>query len=124
MTARDRIRQAAIDNGWTIKFKAGDRHEYAGGGYYDSDLYVIGRVDRQLRDGTPVTEAEHEIRVWYFGYGQRDGQVRSATAHSFTVPQVIYRAGILGTIKEKNKEARILAALASKTSIIEGSPYG
>ena len=118
MSALERIRQAALEYGWTIRAKAGDRHEYAGGGYHDSDIYVIGRVDRHLQDGTPVTEPEHEIRVWFWHHPARKGQVRSASAHTFTVPDVIYRRGLNGTRGERDKAERIIAALRARTSEI------
>lgn len=118
MTAQERIRQAALDAGWSIAFKQGERHSYAGGGYHDSDKYVIGSVDRHLLDGTPVTEAEHEIRVWYWQHGAREGQVRHASAVTFTVPQVIYRRGLNGTRGERDKTARIVAALTARTADI------
>lgn len=123
MTALERIRQAALANGWSIAFKAGERHEYGhGGGYWDSDKYVIGRVDRHLADGTPVTEAEHEIRVWFWRHGARNGQVRCATGHTFTVPRVIYRDGISGSqYGGRDKAERIIAALAARTSDIPPS---
>jgi hypothetical protein len=114
MNTQDKIRQAALDNGWTIKAKVGQSHNYGRGGTYDRDIFVIGRVERNLQDGTPVVECEHSISVVY----RRDGAVCAAHGHTFTVPQVIYRRGILGTRREANKAARIIAALAAQTSNI------
>lgn len=114
LTTQDRIRRAALDNGWTIKATVGDRYDYARGGIYDHDIFVIGSVDRYLVDGTPVTEPEHTISVWY----RRGGAVSFATGNQATVEKWIYHDGILGSRSEANKSDRILAALAARTSDI------
>jgi hypothetical protein len=120
MTAMNRIRQAAIDSGWTIKARRGQRYQLGNRiGIWDRDIFVIGRCDRKLLDGTPVTEPEHSISVWY----RRDGAVAHASGYTYTVPEVIYHQGILGTIKEKNKAGRIVIALINQTADIPGSPY-
>ena len=119
MSALERIRQAALDAGWTMRTRVGERHEYGhSGGTYDRDTFVIGRVDRHLKDGTPVTEPEHEIAVWYWHHAARKGQVRAASAHTFTVPDVIYRRGINTQRGERDKAERIIAALRARTSDI------
>lgn len=115
MSAQDRIRVAAKEAGWSQTARAGERHNYGRGGIYDADVFRIGRCDRHLDDGTPVKEVEHEIWVQY----RRDGQVRIAGGVHFTVKKVIYQRGIQSLRSEKNKEARVIAALASHTSKIK-----
>jgi hypothetical protein len=110
---QDRIRQAAVENGWAIKARKGEVYTSAHGvTRWDRDIFQIGRVDRYLQNGTPVTECEHDISVWY----RHDGAVWFATAHTYTVPRVIYREGVARG--EKNKAARIIAALRARTSDI------
>jgi hypothetical protein len=118
-TAHD-IRQAALDAGWTIKGRVGEpQPNHRGMGRWDRDLFVIGRVERHLADGTPVVEAEHEISVTY----RRDGAVRTAHGITFTVPAVLYHTGIHSTVGETDKAARIVAALSARTSEIPAAVH-
>jgi len=116
MTATmNRIRQAAIDNGWTIKARVGETIYAGRTDRWKRDVFEIGRVEYQLSDGTPVVEPEHSISVWY----RRDGAVRFAHAFSF-IPAlgVVCRRGISTIRTEKRKADRIIAALTAGTSEI------
>lgn len=114
MKTQDRIRKAALYGGWTIKARVGDTHDYGRGGTYDSDIFVIGSVDRHLQDGTPVTEPEHTIRVWY----RHDGAVYVVSAQTATVPQWIYHQGITSAAHERDKADRVIAALVGQIADI------
>lgn len=110
----NRIRQAAIDNGWTIKARVGETIYVGRADRWKRDIFEIGRVERQLPDGTSVVEPEHSISVWY----RRDGAVRHASAHSFTALGVVGRRGISTIRTEKRKADRIIAALTAGTGEI------
>lgn len=115
MSARDDIRQAALDNGWTIKARVGERYEGTRGwGVWDRDIFNLGRIERNLQDGTPVVEPEHSVEVWY----QRSGQVANVAGNQATVPTWIYHEGIHNVRGQRNKAARVIAALKARTSKI------
>lgn len=112
---QERIRKAALAHGWTIKCRQGDEMQtFRGRDRWDRDIFVIGSVDRHLQDGTPVTEPEHEVEVWY----HRQGQVHFAAGCTFTVPQVIHHHGITSSRQERDKADRVVAALESQTGVI------
>ena len=50
MNTQDKIRYAALSNGWTIKHKKGEEYRNFRGGLdrWDRDFFVIGSVDRNL----------------------------------------------------------------------------
>jgi len=116
MSAMNRIRQAAIDSGWTIKARKGQEYQsFRGTVRWDRDIFNLGSVDRHLENGTPVTEPEHSIEVWY----RRDGAVHSASGHQATVERWIYHDGVLRD--GKHKAERIVLALINQTSDIPPS---